>query len=88
MNQFHSKDLALIIVPNSGTRMTQELSHGQASPLSTSRGLIFMQNPAPTESVLHSLLCPDPFLLEILYAVFLICLVSSWVSRKSRVFVF
>lgn len=69
MYPFHSKYFPLIIIPSSETRMTRELRHGQASPLSTSRRFIFMpKHPAPHKNSLHSLRCPDPFLLEFLYA--------------------
>lgn len=62
--------------------MARPVLYLQAGDLSSCR------TQRPIKRVLHSLLCPDPFLLEILYAVFLICLVSSPVSRKSRFFVF
>ena len=67
--------------------MTQEMRHGQTSPLSTSKRLqIHAQNQHPVQIVLHSLLCPDPLLLELIYAVFLIFVVSSQISYKSRFF--
>ena len=81
MDQFHSKDFTLIIDPSSDSEKNDRRTETRPGQSFICKQEIYLhaRNQHPIKLALHSILCPDPYLLELVYALFLIFLVSSQV---------
>lgn len=69
MDQFHRKDFTLLIVPNSGSDKNETETETWPDCLFIHKQIyLHAKTHCPMKIVLLCLLCPDPFLLELLCA--------------------